>query len=217
MILGTRSAAFSVGFADRQGFLGSLEAAAHKTGLGLQAPSEDRLLLMTKAPKWLWSLMGRRHVSVRRCERIGREQPRQAKPPAPPAGTMELHRWRRRFRLRLLIFSHLLTLQRLADRNEALITGPVLPVRRIQKEFPNAVNMLSPGSLGFPWRGLLPSHCMGHIYGPAGAGVGSNGLRFLCRIRGFGCLQLLFPQSRLFRLAQDVGTTGPSTLRLVAA
>jgi hypothetical protein len=111
MILGTSTAAFSIGFADRQSFLAALGAAAQKTGLGLHAPAEDRLLLMTKAPNWLWNLLGRRHIAV--------------------------------------------TLEELANQGEAVITGPSLPVRRIQKEFSSAVTLPSPGSLGFQWPGLL--------------------------------------------------------------
>jgi hypothetical protein len=46
---------------------------------------------------------------VRRCEKIGRKRPGQAKPPAPPLTQNDFHWWRRRFRLRILIFSQLLT------------------------------------------------------------------------------------------------------------
>jgi len=48
-------------------------------------------------------------LMVRSCEKIGRRRPGQAKPPAPPLTAHNLHWWRRRFRLRILIFSQLLT------------------------------------------------------------------------------------------------------------
>ena len=46
---------------------------------------------------------------MRSCEKIGRKRPGQAKPPAPPLTQNDFHWWRRRFRLRILIFSQLLT------------------------------------------------------------------------------------------------------------
>src|SRR5437763_1053336 len=49
-----------------------------------------------------------RATSVRRCERIARARARQAEPPAPPRQTLAFSRWRRRFRLRIDIFSRLL-------------------------------------------------------------------------------------------------------------
>src|SRR5437762_4585178 len=58
-----------------------------------------------------------RATTVRRCERIARARARQAEPPAPPRQTLAFSRWRRRFRLRIDIFSRLLTV---AARLEAI-------------------------------------------------------------------------------------------------
>ncbi|MBZ5619458.1 MAG: hypothetical protein LAQ69_12155 [Acidobacteriia bacterium] len=48
---------------------------------------------------------------MRSCEGIARKRARQAEPPAPPRKTQDLVWWRRRFRLRILIFSQLLRLR----------------------------------------------------------------------------------------------------------
>jgi hypothetical protein len=43
----------------------------------------------------------------------------------------------------------------LPDRSEAVIAGPFMLVRHIQKAFPGGASLPSPGSLGVPWRGLF--------------------------------------------------------------
>jgi len=51
-----------------------------------------------------------RSLSLNGCEKIAGKRARQAKAPAPPLRTQHLFWWRRRFRLRILIFSQLLTI-----------------------------------------------------------------------------------------------------------
>src|ERR1700680_3447401 len=62
---------------------------------------------------------------VRSREKKVRKRTGQAKPPAPPLGTLDLYWWRRRFRLRLLIFSHLLTDQESEKDGPRLRLHPV--------------------------------------------------------------------------------------------
>ena len=82
---------------------------------------------------------------MRSCEKIGRKRPGQAKRPAPPLTQNDFHWWRRRFRLRILIFSQLLTRDLLG--HERLQWLKELP--RLQLESGIALVHASPASA---WR-----------------------------------------------------------------
>ena len=90
-------------------------------------------------------------------------RPRQAKRPAPPLATQDLQWWRRRFRLRPLIFSHLLTVA----AQKCLVRQRILPYRLPKKVRKNRSRAVLAGQTACPTIGSTRLALVAQAVSPA--------------------------------------------------